>query len=113
MIRIGAQVNLQGIKSELVFGIFAFLFALQERYGFEQTLRITSANDRSHSYTSLHYDGGAVDIDSKPYPRDSVRDFTAKLNAELGPDFDLILEDFSFPNEHWHLEWQPKRRTGP
>jgi hypothetical protein len=74
-------------------------------------LVITSANDSRHSRTSLHYDGKAIDVRSK-----NIRTQEQKLKLQvtvdeaLGPDFDFILEGLGSANEHFHLEWQPKRR---
>jgi len=73
-------------------------------------LVITSANDGAHSETSLHYAGAAIDLRTHALPRGEVQRAVEKLGAALGGDFDAVLEDFGQPNEHCHVEWQPRRR---
>lgn len=75
----------------------------------EQTV-ITSANDGRHSRTSLHYVGHAVDIRTKNVNRLRLETCIHKLREALGADYDVVMEDVNGPNEHCHVEWQPKRR---
>ena len=101
-----SSVSLTGIRPELVLGLLIVESRMPE-YG---ELVITSANDAHHSATSLHYAGAAVDIRSQSINRVSVGPLCDRINQALGPDFDFILEDHGGPNEHFHLEFQPKRR---
>ncbi|MBL4664303.1 MAG: hypothetical protein JKY22_12300 [Flavobacteriaceae bacterium] len=66
---------------------------------------ITSLNDARHSQTSLHYAGAGVDLRSWIF--NNQGDVLEQCKKALGnsPDFDLILE-----SDHYHLEYQPKRR---
>ena len=68
---------------------------------------ITSANDSKHSDASLHYKGCALDFRTHNYSNDKgeLRD---RIKAALGQDFDVVLEAVGTPNEHLHLEWDPK-----
>ena len=61
-------------------------------------LVITSGLEGSHSAGSLHYYGLAVDL---RLPPDLVR-ATRELAAELGSQFDVILE-----KHHIHVEYDP------
>jgi len=71
---------------------------------------ITSINDGYHARTSLHYGGNAVDIRSKNLVHKSL--MLELFKAALGDssDFDIILEGKGTDDEHFHLEYQPKRR---
>jgi hypothetical protein len=68
---------------------------------------ITSVNDARHSPASLHYKGRAFDVRTKDYIGDkqALRD---KVAAALGDNFDIVLEDAGGPNEHLHVEYDPK-----
>lgn len=73
---------------------------------------VTSINDGSHSRGSLHYSGNAVDLRTNSVPTSKVRKLEAHLKMALGADFDVVLESFvenqRQPNEHIHIEHQPK-----
>lgn len=72
-----------------------------------QSCTITSANDSLHSTKSLHYKGCALDYRTKDYVGDKA-ELVARIKAKLGPDFDVILEAVGLPNEHLHVEYDPK-----
>jgi len=78
------------------------------RHGFEAL--ITSLNDAKHGETSLHYDGGATDLRSKWFA--NKHQVLKECKEALGnnPDIDIILEGEGKPWEHFHMEYQPKRR---
>ena len=85
-----------------------------EEFGFE-VIRVTSASEpwTKHAWTSLHYDGRALDFHSQSLGTVEQRRQAAELvNQRLGPDVDFILEGEGTPNEHFHGEVQPKRRAG-
>ena len=100
-----SSVSLTGIRPELVMGLVMAESHWPHR---ESELIITSANDARHSATSLHYAGAAVDIRS--WNVDDKVALRKSITEALGLDFDFILEEQGGPNEHFHLEWQPKRR---
>ena len=68
---------------------------------------ITSANDGQHSEKSLHYSGNALDFRTKDYFGDK-RMLVNAVRKALGPEFDVVFEDEGTPNEHLHVEYDPK-----
>lgn len=89
---------------------------LQARMGdrskpYELIITSGSERDEYHSYGSLHYAGAAWDFTTKDWgvELEVKAAMVVDYNDRLGPDFDLILEDPGGPNEHAHLESQPKR----
>jgi len=70
---------------------------------------ITSIHDSEHSAKSKHYFGRAADIRSKTLTADQKTIVLVRLKARLAPlGFDVLLEDRDGPNEHLHIEWDPK-----
>lgn len=70
---------------------------------------VTSANDSGHSVASLHYSGKALDFRTRYEELNGlemiVRD---EIREALGRDFDVVLEGVATPNEHLHVEYDPK-----
>lgn len=67
-------------------------------------LVITSCTDGTHSPTSLHYSGSAVDLRSRDIPSSQVSIVANALSDRLGVDFDVIPEA-----THIHVEYQPRK----
>jgi len=61
---------------------------------------ITSTYEGNHGEGSLHYANQAYDV--RP-PDDSRLRIFAKIQEQLGPDFDCVLE-----TTHYHIEYDPK-----
>ena len=102
----GAAVRIAGMVPEMVMANLVLASHWPE--GFDMVL--TSANDSHHSHTSLHYAGAACDWRSKHLPGSVKLELREAVNDALGDDFDFLLEDLGGANEHFHLEFQPKRR---
>jgi hypothetical protein len=67
---------------------------------------VTSVNDGSHSYSSLHYSGCAADLRIRNLPEHTMpEDVANEIKERLGKDFDVIVE-----KDHIHMEYQPKKR---
>lgn len=100
-------IGLQSLKPQI---LLALVIVDQTMKKFGQEAMITSLNDGKHSRTSLHYDGGGVDIRSQWF--DEPKDVLEACLKALGysDDIDMILENADEPNEHFHLEYQPKRK---
>ena len=110
MIRLKPGVRLKELQPQMalaahvVDGVF-YDFSILECW-------ITSANDGRHSPTSLHYrDGLCRALDFRTHQTDLDGREVALRNevkARLGDDFDVVLEDVGGPNEHLHVEYDPK-----
>jgi hypothetical protein len=76
-------------------------------------LVVTSGNDSTHRDRSRHYDDRALDFRSKTFAHPSTkRIFMNRLRGRLGQHYDVILEDEDGPNEHFHVEHDPKVPPG-
>lgn len=89
-----------------IYGILHIIDMVFEDHDVEAV--ITSANDRLHKQGSLHYQDKALDLRSHNLISGSEKFVVADLKRALGSDYDVILEDLDTPNEHIHLEWDPK-----
>jgi hypothetical protein len=70
---------------------------------------ITSGTDGKHKVKSKHYSAEAIDVRTKNFPSTKAkREFLALLQREFGRDYDIILEYLDKPNEHIHIEYDPK-----
>lgn len=76
-------------------------------------LEVTSVLDGKHMLGSFHYKGLAVDLRTNSIQGEGrfakVQKLRNDLAEALGEDFDVLLEDLGLPNEHVHVEYQPKR----
>jgi len=97
-----STIGLQSLKPQLVLALIIVDQIMKEN-GAEAV--ITSLNDSRHSKTSLHYDGGGVDLRSRFFSDPEA--ILALCRGALGhnPDIDMIYE-----GDHFHLEYQPKRK---
>lgn len=68
---------------------------------------ITSANDSKHMRKSLHYSGNALDFRTHDFKGDKSTLLKEAL-TNLGEDFDVVFEGVGTPQEHLHVEYQPK-----
>ncbi len=106
-------VRLAGLRPQM---LVAWMVAKEEfaRYGVE--FIVTSVNDSNHGYGSLHFSGGAFDARTKHIDNtDGLSAYDVKhriwdaIRKNLGVEFDVLLEFVGRPNEHIHIEYQPKR----
>jgi len=68
---------------------------------------VTSANDSKHSDKSLHYTGNALDFRTHDFTANKLY-LVQEVKGSLGIHFDVVLEGVGTPNEHLHVEYQPK-----
>jgi hypothetical protein len=76
--------------------------------GFSVDLFVTSGNDGVHMRGSKHYEDAALDFRTKNLSKSDKHLFKEMLAQRLGKGFDLVLEDEDGPNEHLHVEYDPK-----
>ena len=86
---------------------------LRQRHGVDKDTVITSGNDGHHSLTSLHWIGHAADARTHDVPSGVMSTIVGELKKALGIDFDVLWEARGTPNEHLHIELQPRRRPYP
>jgi len=72
------------------------------------TTVVTSAGDGQHKEGSLHYTGCALDFRTK-HVGDSAQKhaIVARIKTAL-PQCDVLFENEGAPNEHLHVEYDPK-----
>ena len=109
MIGLKSGVSLKGLQASTTLAIFA-VHELFMSKGIKFT--ITSCNDGDHMVGSLHYKGFAFDVRTHDIVLQSRGTYLTSLVTEvktmLGPEFDVLLEDLAGPNEHMHVEFDPK-----
>jgi len=105
-----STVSIKGFKTELVLALFIVDQVMKEQ---GQEALITSGSEEStrHGKTSLHYDGGASDLRSKWFSHPEMVLALCKEALGDNPDIDMILEYEGKANEHFHIEYQPKRKS--
>lgn len=117
MLGLKLGVNLDGLKPQT---LLAMIVVNQVYSSNKFACTITSCNDGKHSVSSLHYLGRAFDVRTKNLQvwtraqLDAVATLKLKetivsmIKTQLGPQFDVLLEDLNTANEHIHVEWDPK-----
>ena len=106
MIRIGVKARLYGLTPELHFANM-ILLAILIKHGAVMTL--SHGLDGVHSRASIHYAGGAEDLVFSSTLEMTVKQQIFKeLSESVCQDFDVLFESLGLPNEHFHIEWQPK-----
>ncbi|MDI6808950.1 MAG: hypothetical protein QME66_08225 [Candidatus Eisenbacteria bacterium] len=71
----------------------------------DPTVRLTSGIEGEHGENSYHYSMCAFDFDVvQPKRPTDVQGTYAKIRAELGPEYDVLVE-----GNHLHVEWNKPR----
>jgi len=98
-------VDLRGLSPQcaLAYAIIAPLF-----HKLKLECVITSATDGKHGDLSLHYMGKALDLRSKHLAPDDRSRMLNAIRDRLGPQWDVLLEDYGKDNEHFHIEFDPR-----
>lgn len=95
-----------GTRPEMIFGAMV-VWSHASKMGLEVTLG--HGMDGKHREASLHYNGLGLDFSITGFSNDAGKvALKERVSRALGQDFDFLLEDMGKPNEHWHLEFQPK-----
>ena len=108
MIRLKKGVRYTGIQPELVLTMM-LVETIFDDHGY--TMTVTSIVDGIHSPTSLHYAGAAFDVRTNDIPDGYEKDsLIANVIGVMNPDVDVLFEHQGKPNEHLHIEFQPRYR---
>lgn len=106
------NVRLYDLSPQMVIAVLVFIGVVEKLV---DEIMITSANDSTHGANSLHYSGSALDFrthnilntlstSQRVYELQVIRN---GLQTAL-PGYDVVLESVNTPNEHIHIEWDPK-----
>lgn len=94
-------VRIFGLRPELTTA-FQVVEGVLADAGFAAT--VTSVCDGQHSPTSLHYTGCAFDVRTRDIPKEKLEILRTSIADRLTVEFDTVLE-----NDHFHIEFQPKK----
>jgi len=125
-LKLKSNVQLTDLQPQMIIALLVVMGVYKES-GLSEVM-VTSANDSKHGVGSRHYRGQALDfrthdIGTLQIPKDTAEDIKRlranKLerirqnisNSLIG--YDVILEDVNQPNEHLHVEYDPKYPTPP
>jgi hypothetical protein len=100
---VGARVL--GLRPEVILAVIAVEGAYREA---EADCVIRFGIDGVHSRGSEHYTGLAIDFRTHNVAADKRAGLVQKVTEALGPDYDVIWEAQGTPNEHLHVEYDPK-----
>ena len=103
MLVLKSGVTLLGLQPQMVVALIA-AHSLYDQRGVECV--ITAGNDGTHSDTSEHYSGRAIDLRTNHLPSPSVDGpaIATELADALGRDYHVLFE-----KDHIHLAYRPKR----
>jgi len=100
------NVRAHGLSTNLLLALFIADQVYRE-LGYEMVVR--HLKDGKHKRASLHYIGNAGDLRTWDVDAEEI---VIQLRKRLGSEYDVVLEDKGGPNEHIHLEYQPKVHYG-
>lgn len=108
MIQLKPGARILGLTSEILFGIIVVESVYRDN-GISNCV-VTHVTDGAHSVGSHHYKGCAFDLRTHNIPDTDTRArIHGQLKEALGEDFDVLWESRNTPNEHFHIEFDPKR----
>lgn len=103
MIQLKPGVRLEALTPQMSLAV-SIIASVYQKHGADCT--ITSANDSTHSVTSLHYKGLALDFRTRDFKGDKHA-LTDEIERALGAEFDVVYEGDGTPNAHLHCEYDP------
>lgn len=77
-----------------------------DSYGYAAV--ITAAGDGRHKVDSFHYRGLALDFRTQHVSDHEHKAAIVRLLKDELPQCDVLFEGAGTPNEHLHVEWDPK-----
>lgn len=116
MLRLKDGVRLTGLVPQMALAA-SVVDGVYQDFGIRECW-ITSANDGKHSDRSLHHgkqgkftDGLCRALDFRTHQEAlNGREYALRdeIKKHLGIDFDVVMEAVGTPNEHCHVEYDPK-----
>jgi len=103
MLKQGAKI--EGLQPEI---LLALIIANDVYHMHGSRLVMTEGTGGDHMVGSLHYQGLAVDLRTSNINDSDKPVILAELKANLGLEYDVIFEGAGTPNEHYHIEFDPK-----
>ena len=100
-------VKVEQVNARLLVGLAELATVLGEEAQVN-VIMVTSVNDGKHKKGSFHYTGNAVDVRCRFFKDEDIRRAVDRFNILHDAEFDLIWEDNGGPNEHLHLERDPR-----
>lgn len=100
-------VDLRGLQPQMAIA-YTIACEIYARHGSTGMCVITSASDGVHGPNSLHYKGLALDLRTNNIIDAFLPVIVRELTAALGEQFDVVFEDSHGPNQHVHIEFDPK-----
>lgn len=105
MLQFKEGVSLRGLEPQMLIA----LQVVEEEYSkYGVDTWVTSGNDSTHKVGSKHYSGCALDFRTKHVGGmgKGLASSIAKRLTHIG--FDVLYEGAGTPNEHIHVEYDPK-----
>lgn len=76
--------------------------------GIKKDITVTSGNDSKHKSDSKHYTNEALDIRTKNLTANEKHALHTAVQARLGKHYQVFLEFEHGPQEHLHIEFDPR-----
>jgi hypothetical protein len=112
MIKLKDGVTWEGVQPEIMVGLSYLYASFIIHDQFMLVVTSTRYDYDKHMKGSKHYEGQAIDIRSRNIPQNErylILSHAVKSLAKYhGKDYYLFLEAKGTPNEHYHLEYDPK-----
>lgn len=110
MIALKDTVRFKRLTPEIVL-LFPLIVDVWKEYAVETIPVITSANDSVHGANSYHGIDYALDLRSKNLSAEQKQQILGALKKALaGKNYDVILEALGTDNEHFHIEFNARRK---
>jgi hypothetical protein len=104
-IKMLSKVSLRGLTPQMAAALPVVRDVFHDN---EADCIVTCGTEGKHSHTSLHPAGNALDFRTKHLDPPTKVKVLEGVQHGLPDEYDAILEDIRGPNEHLHVEWQPK-----
>lgn len=107
MLQIKPGARIFGLRPEMILAVIAVESAYAS-HGIANCI-ITHAIDGTHSVGSEHYAGAALDFRMHNVPSVQRERLVQDIKEALGADYFVLWEAKGTPNEHLHIEFNPRQ----